>query len=90
MKGICKRLDRRIRSRLRMCIWKHWKTPQNRIKNLIKLGVPKWAARRTGYAKGYARVCQSSDVQMAISNKRLAQFGLISMLDYYTEKCATC
>ena len=88
MKGICKRLDRRIRSRLRMCIWKHWKTPQNRIKSLIKLGVPKWAARRTGYAKGYARVCQSSDVQMAISNKRLAQFGLISMLDYYIEKYA--
>ncbi len=73
-----------------MCIWKHWKTPQNRIKNLIKLGVPKWEARRTGYAKGYARVCRASDICQAISNKRLAQFELISMLDYYTEKCTTC
>ena len=89
MKGICRRVDGHIRYRLRMCIWKHWKTPQNRIKNLTKLGVPKWAARRTAYAKGYARVCRASDICQAISNKRLAQFGLISMLDYYTEKCTT-
>lgn len=86
MKGICRNLDGNIRYRLRMCIWKHWKTPQNRIKNLIKLGVPKWAAMRTGYAKGYARVCRASDMSQAVSNKRLAQFGLVSMLDYYTEK----
>ena len=29
MKGLCERLDSNIRYRLRMCIWKHWKTPQN-------------------------------------------------------------
>ncbi len=87
---MCKNLDKNIRFRLRMCIWKQWKTPQNRAKNLMKLGVPKWAARRTSYAKGYARVCKSSDVQQAIDNKRLASFGLISMLDYYTEKSVTC
>lgn len=55
-----------------MCIWKHWKTPQNREKNLIKLGIPKWAARRTAYAKGYARVCRGTDLSQAISNKRLS------------------
>ena len=90
MKKLCQNLDGRIRYRLRMCIWKHWKTPQNREKNLIKLGVPKWAARRTAYAKGYARVCRGSDVCQAINNKRLASFGLISMLDYYTKRCVTC
>ncbi len=41
MKTLCKEMDSRIRFRLRMCIWKHWKTPQNRIKNLLKLGVDK-------------------------------------------------
>ncbi len=90
MKGLCMRLDGNIRYRLRMCIWKHWKTPKNRARNLIKLGVPAWAARRTSYAKGFARVCRASDVCQAISNKRLADFGLISMLDYYTERCVTC
>lgn len=29
-------------------------------------------------------------VNVAINNKRLASFGLISMLDYYTERCVTC
>ena len=90
MKTLCKELDKHIRYRLRMCIWKQWKTPQNRAKNLIKLGVPKWAAWRTAYAKGYARVCRAPDVSQAISNKRLASFGLVSMLDYYTERCVTC
>ena len=90
MRSICYNLDGTIRYRLRMCIWKHWKTPQNKAKNLMKLGVPKWAAWRTAYSKGYARVCRASDVSRAISNKRLASFGLISMLDYYTERCVTC
>ena len=90
MKRLCRELDARIRYRLRMCIWKHWKTPQNRAKNLIMLGVPKWAAKRTAYAKGFARVCRGTDVSQAINNKRIASFGLISMLDYYTERCITC
>ena len=90
MWSLCKELDKKIRFRLRMCIWKHWKTPQNRMKNLVKLGIPKWAATRTAYAKGYARVCRASDINQAISNKRLASFGLVSMLDYYTERRVTC
>ena len=90
MKGLCERLDSNIRYRLRMCIWKHWKTPKNRARNLIKLGVPEWAARRTSYAKGYARVCKASDICQAISNKRLADFGLISMVDYYAKRRVTC
>ena len=32
-----------------MCIWKQWKTPQNRIKNLMKLGVDKDIAWITAY-----------------------------------------
>ena len=90
MKKLCKALDGNIRYRLRMCIWKHWKTPQNRAKNLIKLGVPYWSAWKTAYIHGYARPARCGDLQIAISNKRLATFGLVSMLDYYTERCVTC
>ena len=91
MKTLCKELDRNIRYRLRMCIWKHWKTPKNRAKNLMKLGIPRWAAFRTAYnGAKIARVCSMTDIQRAISPKRLEQFGLISMLDYYTERCVTC
>jgi group II intron reverse transcriptase/maturase len=91
MKTLCRDLDFNIRYRLRMCIWKLWKTPQNRAKNLLMLGIPKWAAYRTAYnGKAIARVCSKADIQRAISPKRLKQFGLISMLDYYTERCVTC
>ena len=39
MKTLCAKMDSNIRYRLRMCIWKHWKTSQNREKNLVKLGI---------------------------------------------------
>lgn len=91
MKTLCAKLDRKIRYRLRMCIWKHWKTPQNRAKNLMKLGIHKQTAWRTAYTGArIAYVCNKGAVNVAISNKRLASFGLISMLDYYTERCVTC
>ena len=90
MKKICMQLDKNIRQRLRMCIWKHWKTPKNRAKNLIKLGVPAWSAWKTAYLHGYARPARCPDVHKAITNQRLTRFGLVSMLDYYTERCVTC
>ena len=91
MKTLCKELDARIRYRLRMCIWKQWKTPQNRIKNLMKLGVDKdiaWITAYTGSRIAY--VCQRRVMNFAINKERLTQFGLVSMLDYYTERCVTC
>ncbi len=91
MKGLCGRLDSQIRYRLRMCIWKHWKTQQNKEKNLVKLGVPRWAAHKVANTGNrIAHMCHNGWVQKAISNKRLADFGLISMLDYYTARCVTC
>ena len=63
MKTLCKDMDRHVRYRLRMCIWKHWKTPQNRAKNLMKLGIPRWAAFRTAYnGAKMARVCSMTDI----------------------------
>ena len=91
MKGLCKQMDANIRFRMRMCIWKHWKTPLNRAKNLMKLEVPHWAAYKIAYCGDrYARLAHNGWVQKAISNKRLADFGLISMVDYYTTRCVSC
>ena len=91
MKTLCRELDGNIRYRLRMCIWKYWKTPQNRAKNLMKLDVPRWAAFKIAYCGDrYARLAHNGWIQKAISTKRLTSFGLVSMLDYYTERCVTC
>ena len=91
MKVLCATLDQSIRFRLRMCIWKHWKTPQNRAKNLIKLGVYKKLAYSTAYnGARIAHCCQGGAMNVAVTKERLTRFGLISMLDYYTERCVTC
>ena len=91
MKRLCERLDSNIRYRLRMCIWKHWKTPQNREKNLVKMGVPRWAAHKVANTGNrIAHMCHNGWIQKAISNERLAEFGLISMSDYYADRRVIC
>ena len=87
MKGLCEKLDANIRYRLRMCIWKHWKTPQNRAKNLIKLGISLKYAWSTAYSWArIAYVCQRGAMNIAVTKERLTQFGLVSMIDYYVER----
>ena len=57
MKTLCKELDMSIRYRLRMCMWKQWKIPQNRAKNLMKLEVPRGTAFKVAYCGDrYARL----------------------------------
>ena len=64
-------MDKHIRYRLRMCIWKQWKTPQNRAKNLIKLSVDKDIAWTTAYTGNrIAYVCQKRVMNFAINKER--------------------
>lgn len=81
--SIARKLDRIIRYRFRMCIWKHWKTNKNRYKNLIKLGVYDINARKVAGNHGYARVCRSKPICFAMSNDRLKKFGLLSAEEYF-------
>ena len=91
MKTLCEKLDSRIRYRLRLCIWKHWKTPKNRAKNLIKLGISRKYAWSTAYYGAHiAFVCQGGAMNMAVTKEKLTRFGLVSMLDYYIDKRVTC
>lgn len=72
MKTLCARMDSNIRYRLRMCIWKHWKTPQNKAKSLITLGINKYTAWKIAYTGArIAYVCNKGAVNVAISNKRI-------------------
>ena len=34
--------------RIRMCIWKQWKKPRTKVRNLIKMGVPEALAMQAG------------------------------------------
>ena len=84
MKTMMQRWDEWLRRRIRMYIWKQWKIPKTRVKNLILLGIPEWAAHRYGNSrKGYWRLAGTTTLSRAISNKRLAQAGYYSILDRY-------
>ncbi|MGP4074225.1 group II intron reverse transcriptase/maturase [Piscibacillus sp. B03] len=86
MKKVLESIDAHTRVRLRMCIWTKWKTPKNRRKNLIKLGMNKANAYKNSHtSKGVTRIAYSWVLTTTITNKRLAQFGLISGAQYYSK-----
>ena len=60
-------LDGRLRNRLRYCIWHHWKKPERKRKNLIRLGVEPgqayaWSRSRMG---GWAITPQGREIACA-------------------------
>lgn len=44
MKSVMESIDERLRTRIRVIIWKQWKKNSRRLWGLLKLGVPKWIA----------------------------------------------
>ena len=85
-KNIARVIDAHVRFRLRMCIWKQWKKVGTKKKALIRLGVPKREAWMLANSrKAYAR-CASSFLNNVITNKRLKEKGLVSLLDQYNLK----
>lgn len=45
MKQNMTKIDEHLRNRMRIVIWKQWKTSKKRMWGLRKLGVPEWMAR---------------------------------------------
>jgi len=83
MRNTLKSWDEWLRRRFRMYIWKQWKVPKARIRNLIKLGISRYYAHKWGYAKAYWRVAGSPVLTSSITNERLAQAGYFSLSDRY-------
>jgi group II intron reverse transcriptase/maturase len=81
-----KALDSWLRNRLRYCIWHHWKKPERKRKNLIRLGIDhehaySWSRTRMG---GWA-VAQSPILVTTITLDRLRKRGYEAMLDLYVK-----
>ena len=77
-------LDGWVRNRLRYCVWKDWKRPERKRKNLLRLGVSadnaySWSRTRMG---GWA-VAQSPILVTTITLDRLRKRGYESLLTYY-------
>lgn len=82
--SIFEKLDGWIRRRLRMCLWKAWKKPKTKIRNLVKLGVPHWQAYEWGNSrKAYWRIANSPILHRTLGNSYWRRRGLRSLHDRY-------
>lgn len=89
MKSVMESIDERLRTRIRVIIWKQWKKKSRRLWGFLKLGVPKWIADKvSGWGDHYQLVAQKSVLKRAISKPVLEKRGLVSCLDYYLERHA--
>ncbi len=78
--SIFKSLDSWIKRRLRMCLWKNWKKPQTRVRNLTRLKVPYGKAYEWGNTrKGYWRISKSPILHRTLGNSYWESQGLKSL-----------
>ena len=91
MKTFLAKIDKYLRTRIRMIIWKMWKLPKTREDNLVKCGFDRGEARglancRKGYMfVAHSKVLQNAITKLALSkpNKKKGRRGLVFALDYY-------
>jgi RNA-directed DNA polymerase len=79
-------LDQWIRRRLRRILWEQWKTPKARAKNLRRYGVwPEVIKLATSSGRGPWWNASATYMQIAITKARLANWGLLSLLEMQRE-----
>ena len=84
MKNTLKRIDEHLRTRMRIVIWKQWKTREKRMWGLKKLHVSdEYALQSVGCGNHYQVVARTYGIKFGISKGVLTRRGLISCLDYY-------
>jgi RNA-directed DNA polymerase len=77
-------LDSWVRNRLRSCIWKNWKKPERKRKNLMRLGIDFHQAYRWSRTRmGCWAVAQSPMLLTTITLERLRKRGYESLLKHY-------
>jgi RNA-directed DNA polymerase len=82
-------LDKWVRRRIRMCIWKQWKNGRTRVAALRKLGVAEHEAYTHGMSsKGPWVLSSSQAVHQALSTALLEERGLPSLLAIWTKLTA--
>lgn len=79
-----KQLDRMIRVRLRMGIWKQWKNGVTRARHLKKLGANEENAERWSKSSlGYCRIANSPILCHTLKNEYFRRMGYEGFYNYY-------
>ena len=70
--------------RIRMCIWKQWKKPRTKYKNLVKLGIPEhYAATIANSRRKYWYISNNKAVIWALNKERLINSGYYDLATAY-------
>ena len=74
------KFDQWIRRRVRICLWKRWRSVRTRVRNLLDLGVPcRQAFRHAKSRKGPWHMAKTIASGVVMTNAWLALQGLISL-----------
>jgi len=91
VKGVFEQLDQWVRRKLRRVLWKQWKRPPTRARELAKRGVDIELAYRTAYSGyGHWRCAGFSAMNRAVPTRELRQHGLVSLLEEHRRLASTC
>lgn len=84
-------IDKHLRTRIRVIIWKQWKKISKRYGALRQLGVSHEIAFTCANArKGYYQICKTTYIKFAVNTERLRKRGLVYLLDQYTKVHIEC
>lgn len=84
MKNNIEELNAWLNHRIRMCIWKQWKLPRTKQRNLMKLGIPEYFAHMAANSrKAHWFTSATSTVNRALSKERLIQAGFYDLTSAY-------
>ncbi|MFQ9274741.1 MAG: reverse transcriptase domain-containing protein [Christensenellales bacterium] len=83
--------DEWLRHRIRAYIWKQWKKPKTKRKNLMKLGVPEYYAHMAANShRGYWFTVNTGAVTRGITNERLTRAGFFELSPAYESIQTAC
>ncbi len=81
-KGALETLDGWVRHKLHCILWRQWKHPSTRARNLMRLGIEEGRARKSASnGRGPWWNSGASHMNQALAKKRWDQLGLVSILD---------
>jgi RNA-directed DNA polymerase len=78
------KLTRWVRLRLRVALWRQWKTPRRRRAALLELGVrPRLASNTAGSNRGPRYLAQAKALSVGLSNAYFKSLGLPTLHEEY-------
>ena len=81
LRGVFENIDGWIRRKIRGILWRQWKTPKTRNKQLIALGLKEHIARKWACSsKGPWRMARTYGMQKAVSNSVIESMGYTPMM----------